>query len=133
MDQGDDGDGRADGGAGPLDRGRGALINLLDRALARARRDATYYPDHFNRYDAHTYAAAGVAPGDRDEHGAIPDAHTETAEGHGSPAPDVPGDDRPRPYLLRADRPADPRTYIPDNEFPFGVRRPNLRRRSTPA
>jgi hypothetical protein len=115
MDQGDDGDGRADGGAGPLDRGRGALINLLDRALARARRDDTY-------------AAAGVAPGDRDEHGAIPDAHTETAEGHGSPAPDVPGDDRPRPYLLRADRPADPRTYIPDNEFPFGVRRPNLRR-----
>jgi hypothetical protein len=94
-------DDRTGGGAGPLDRGRGAVVNILYRLYAKRRRELGY--------DDHTYAAAGVAPGDRHEHGSVTNAHGGATAPNPASDPDVSGDDRPRPYLLhpRADADAE--------------------------
>jgi hypothetical protein len=97
-------DDRTGGGAGPLDRGRRTLVNLFDRALSKRRRELGYDPP---AHDWFTDAAAGVAPGDRHEHGPV--AHADRGAATANPAsdPDVPGDDRPRPYLLYSRTDAD--------------------------
>jgi hypothetical protein len=100
--EGDGGDNRTRGGAGALDRGRGAVVNIIHRLYAKRRRDLGYdhpgYPyEPVADYDAHTYAAAGVAPGDRHEHGPVTHADRGTTEANPASDPDVPGNDRPRP------------------------------------
>ena len=99
---------RTRGGAGPLDRGRGAVVNILYRLYAKRRRELGYGDHHIDGAgDWFTDAAAGVAPGDRHEHGPVAHADRGTTEANQGGDPDVSGDDRPRPYLLHSRADAD--------------------------
>jgi hypothetical protein len=117
--QSNPGDRRPGGGAGPLGRGRGSVVHILYRLYAKRRRALGY--------DGHTYAAAGVAPGDRHEHGAAPNAHAEAPEADRAAEANVPGHDRPGPYLLHPESYAHV-TYTQCRDAAARARDANLRR-----